>query len=69
VSWDSERKKQVWTYIGKIDTNAEPDIVGKQLTNLEQLAVERMLSWVINRKQGQSGWVHRGIAKRLREIV
>lgn len=69
VSWDSECKKQVWTYIGKVITNDRPVDVGKNLTNAERIAAHKMLSWVSARKRGQSGWAHRGAARRLKEIV
>ena len=67
VSWDKDRKKQVWTCIGKIDTNVGQPDVGKQFTNAERKAVDKMLSWIISRKKRQSGCAYRETAIILRK--
>ena len=71
VSWDPKKKKQVWKYIGKADTNV-PKVdsrlsIGETFSNDEREAIRKMLSWVRGRSKDQAGYSHRRAASLLIE--
>jgi len=70
VSWDRKSKKQIWKYIGKVNTNAKKPLlhdIGKLFTNKEKDTIERMLLWIAGRAIGQAGCGHRKAVALLRE--